>query len=334
MNARWGTIAFVIITTVLLAPAAVEARDREGRSGHTDTTIAVNPGTRLELNNFAGGVVVKTWPKHAVRVEAIHSRRVKVDVQGSALQGGARFVSVRGRSRGVPTNVDYTLTVPPWLVLDLSGVSTDISVDGIEGELKAETVQGDIDVRGGAKFVSLGSVGGEIALSQAEGRIEIRSVNQEIRLDDVKGDVVAETVSGNIQLGRVVSKSVKVSTINGEIVYIGTLESGGAYEMSSHNGDIVVAIPEKANLTVTVASFAGEFSSTFPVRVTQTRKNGFVFTLGNGSGRLDLESFQGNIRLARAAQITALGDHQTPKPGFKFQFGANAEQTGDPEEEE
>ena len=79
---------------------------------------------------------------------------------------------------------------------------------------------------------------------------------------------------------------------------------------------------------------AGEFSSTFPVQVTQTRKNGFVFTLGNGSGRLDLESFQGNIRLARPAQMTAMGEHPAPKPGFKFQFGANAEHTADPDEEE
>ena len=35
----------------------------------TDQTVKVAKGTKLDVNNFAGDVIVKVWDKDAVRVE-------------------------------------------------------------------------------------------------------------------------------------------------------------------------------------------------------------------------------------------------------------------------
>jgi hypothetical protein len=49
-----------------------------------------------------------------------------------------------------------------------------------------------------------------------------------------------------------------------------------------------------------VATFGGDFSSSFPVRLSESRKGKrFSFTLGNGNARLELEAFQGRIQLKR-----------------------------------
>src|SRR5262245_49683929 len=92
----------------------------------TDTTITVKSGTRLVVDNFAGSIVVGTWSKNAIRIQAEHSRRAQLDIE----QGVARLdVSAHGKW-GEPTFADFTITVPTGTALELSGIDTDIEVQG------------------------------------------------------------------------------------------------------------------------------------------------------------------------------------------------------------
>ncbi len=117
----------------------------------TDTTVPVRAGARL---NFGGEIAVKTWNRNAVRVMAEHSSRDRIRVDAS--DQVVRVKTEAGR-RG-PSQIDYAVTVPAWMALNLSGVYTDIKVDGAQNEITAETVQGEITVLGGAGNVSLKSV--------------------------------------------------------------------------------------------------------------------------------------------------------------------------------
>ena len=47
----------------------------------TDQTVQVAKGTKLDINNFAGDVIVKVWDKDAVRVEVNNSDRETVDIK-------------------------------------------------------------------------------------------------------------------------------------------------------------------------------------------------------------------------------------------------------------
>src|SRR5262245_47828711 len=90
-----------------------------------DTTISVRKGTRLEVDNFAGDIRVRAWSKDALRVEASHSRRTRVDIDRA--QSVIRLTAV---GRMGPSSVDYQLTVPTWMPLDLHGMSAEIEVEG------------------------------------------------------------------------------------------------------------------------------------------------------------------------------------------------------------
>ncbi len=265
----------------------------------TDTQIAVRQGIRLEVNNYGGGIVVKAWNQNAVRVHAEHSSRDYVDVN---LEPSVLTVKAASR-RGPPGVVDYTINAPTWMALNLAGMSTDIEVDGTQGTVTAETVQGEIKCRGGAGYISLKSVEGAVALQDAKGRVEINTVNEGITLTGVSGDISAETVSGDIELEGIESSNVDVNTVSGDVVYEGTIKDAGHYRFSTHNGDVTLAIPEKANATVSVATFNGDFDSSFPVSVTGTTKHRFGFTIGTGSARLDLETFNGDIKLRRPGKL-------------------------------
>src|SRR5438034_3116975 len=202
-----------------------------------------------------------------------------------------------------PSQIDYAVTVPAWMALNLSGVYTDIKVDGAQNEITAETVQGEITVLGGAGNVSLKSVMGAVTLEKARGRIDLSSVNEEIHATEVSGDLTAETVNGDITLMQIESANAEANTVNGDITYDGTIKDGGRYRFGTHDGDVRVSVAEKANVSVSVSTFNGEFNACFPVQLTGKTKHRFSFTLGSGSARLELESFGGDIKICRPGQL-------------------------------
>jgi DUF4097 and DUF4098 domain-containing protein YvlB len=177
-----------------------------------------------------------------------------------------------------------------------------------------DTTRGDIKVRGGSGFVSLKSVSGDISLEKAKGRVEVRAVNESIQLADITGDLSAETTNGSIILDRIDSANVDLYTVNGNISYDGPIKDKGIYRLTTHNGLIGMAVPEKVNLTLMVRTYNGGFRSTFPVKLDdQNPRKRFTVTYGNGSARAELESFGGIIALRRPGEARP----ETEKRGMR-----------------
>jgi len=161
-------------------------------------------------------------------------------------------------------------------------------------------VRGDVTVKGAEGNVSAHSVEGSVTVTDVNGRVEAQSVNESVTVARVTGDLAVQTVNGDVALEAIKSASVEASTVNGDITYDGTIQNGGRYELSTHQGDIAITMPENANATVSVNTFNGSFESDYPVTLTgKNQRRKFSFTIGNGSARVDLESFGGDIRLAR-----------------------------------
>src|SRR2546428_8935051 len=205
-----------------------------GLTQQPDTTVKVRSGARLEISNFGGEIAVKTWSRNAVRVVAEHSSRDRISVDASDQL--VRVKTETGR-RG-PSQIDYAVTVPAWMALNLSGVYTDIKVDGAQNEITAETVQGEITVLGGSGNVSLKSVMGAVTLGKARGRIDLSSVNEEIRATEGSGDLTAETVNGDITLTQAESANAEPTTVNGDITYAGPLKAGVGHPHGTHARDL------------------------------------------------------------------------------------------------
>ncbi|HEX2646707.1 MAG TPA: DUF4097 family beta strand repeat-containing protein [Candidatus Dormibacteraeota bacterium] len=282
-----------MLTTVAMLATLALAQE-------TDTTIPVTAGSRLEVHNYGGEIAVKTWNRSAVRVAASHSSRERVTIEVSD-----RVVRVKSEGRrGPPHLVDYDITVPAAMALSLSGVYSDISVQGSQGEITAETVQGSVKVSGGVGNVSLKSVQGDVTLENARGRIDLNTVNETIKARQISGDLSAETVNGDVSLQQIESANSEASTVNGDVTYDGSIKDGGRYRFSTHDGDLRISVPEGANVAVAVSTFNGEFNPCFPVQVTGKTKHRFSFTIGSGSARLELESFNGGIQLCRPGHVS------------------------------
>ena len=287
--------AAAALTTLLATVAPMSACAQR-----TDTTIAVQPNVRVQIQNFAGSVRVRGWDRNAVRIVAGESRRDEVRVQG-----GEAALSISTVSKaGVPAPLDYEITVPVRASLDIAGTYTEIGVEGVRGSVSATTVQGGVTLRGGDGVISLKSVEGSVMVQDATGRIEVNGVNKGITLRNVNGDIAAETVNGSIVLDGIESSDVEAETVNGRVTYAGTIHDRGRYRFGSHSGTIIVSVPERTNATVAAVTYQGTFSSRFDLPQTASDtspapRRRASFALGNGSARIEAESFQGSIILAR-----------------------------------
>ncbi len=283
------------------APVQARPGGPESQNPRSDQTVDVAKGTRLVLSNQAGEVTVRAWDRDAVRVQASHSSRESLDLQTA---DSTLRVRVRTTARGPAGLVDFTLTVPRWMPVNLSGTYLAANIEGTSAEVNVETVGGDVSLKGGSGAVTLRSIEGEIRVEDSSGKVQATTVNDSITIAGVSGDVVAETVNGDVAVANSKASSLEVSTVNGDVRFEGPTADRGTYRVTTHNGDIRVSLGTQANATVFVRTFGGDFTSDFPVTLPDGMGNRdgnkrFNFTLGAGSARVELQSFQGDIHVAK-----------------------------------
>lgn len=279
----------LLMLTVMAAGAAPALAHAQAP---VDTVIAVDPGGRLDLENFKGSVTVDAWNRDAVRVIADAPR------EAVRIQGGGEALSVRTAHHRGDRSIDYRLNVPAAWDLSIHGVDTDVTIREARGRLQVHTVNGDISAEGGRGVVQLNSVQGSVSLSGGEGRGELSSVNDAVRVDGFRGDLAVTTVNGEVTLRGVESGSVESTTVNGSITYQGSLRTDGWYRFNTHNGEVGVVVPPGTGASVDVSTFNGDFQADFPVTVDRSRnRKKFNFTLGGGGARIELSTFNGTIRL-------------------------------------
>lgn len=259
-----------------------------------DTVLAVERGTRLDVENGRGQVAVRVWDRDAVRVRT-------QDGAAPALSRSGSVVRVRPEERrGVPSEADFQIAVPRWMDVRIRGRHVDVDVRGTEAAVSVETIGGDVRVDGGAGDIAVRTVQGGVVVRNARGRVEVVAVNDDVRLETVAGDIRVETTNGAITMEGIRSGSAQARSVNGSVTYAGPIRDDGRYTFSTHNGAITLVISEASNATVSAGTYNGGFESDFPVQLTGTsRDRHYHFTLGSGSARVELESFNGNLRLRR-----------------------------------
>jgi hypothetical protein len=215
---RFYRIMGLVAALSLLAVADAGAQDFEWR-GTVDTGDQVEiKGVNGEIraSGVSGGEVVVTAVKKAkrsdpdqVRIEVVeHSDGVTIcavypdkDDENECAPGSKGRLS----SEDNDTEVAFTVSVPRGVNFVGKTVNGSIDAGGIEGNVKASTVNGDVDVSAGG-LVRANTVNGSIHASMGSadwsGDLDFETVNGSITVElpaSVNADVSAATVNGSME---------------------------------------------------------------------------------------------------------------------------------------
>ena len=248
----FSTTAAAIVSALTLAPAARSrapgARDRPDDHGHPGGTPRHPQSRRRSAGAHLGqGHPARAGPPR--RAQARQHRRDRRRRNDQRVRSGGF-----GRLRHHGARVDAG---------KVEGTYNFISVEGAQAEVSAENVRGDIVIKGGSGLVTARTIEGLIIV---EGRAagSTSTPSRGYPRDRRQRRHRRGTTNGDIALARIESASVEVTTVNGDVTYEGTLADRGNYHFTSHNGDLVMTLPDTVNATFTVRSYQG--TSTPPCR--------------------------------------------------------------------
>jgi DUF4097 and DUF4098 domain-containing protein YvlB len=261
----------------------------------TDTTVALERATALRMQVRAGTVAITTWDRPEVRVAAEHSARTTVEIR----RDGTTLMVDSGTTLGSGI-VDYRITVPSSLDLNVMGGTTAVTIEGANGAVQVETNEGDILIRRGRGTVRARSVNGTVEVDGTEGRVDIETIGQGSRVVNASGEIYVESVGSPIVLENLRAATVEASNVGGGIRFSGTLAPGGNYSFVTHDGPITIQVPASSSATFRVASVEGAISSDLPGAPAQfERGRRLSFGIGGGDATVEAETFNSRIRIDR-----------------------------------
>ncbi len=261
-----------------------------------DTTVAVRSGARLSVQNPNGSVVVRSWNRSQVRVVAESGDSPVLEVTAGQIL--VRSEVHRRRGRG---DAEFSITVPTGTPVQIGGMSVDVDVSDVCGDVQINTLSGDVNVRCAAD-VQVTAISGDIALADVRGRVDVSATNGDITVRGVRGGVSARAVSGDIDLSQIDGDNVEAEAVSGDVSYTGRVADSGRYRLVTHSGDVSLRVVGTLNAAIEVETFSGEMLSDFPIQIAPgtTLNRSMSFRLGTGSARVRLSSFSGTISLRRA----------------------------------
>ncbi|MBT8078414.1 MAG: DUF4097 domain-containing protein [Gammaproteobacteria bacterium] len=264
----------------------------------------VSPESYIEISNTAGDIEVEGWSRNQVEVIGELGRGVEDLI--FERHGDEVVIKVKvPRRNSSQISSDLHIKAPERSSLNVYGVSADIDVSGIRGEMKLATVSGDVDVEVYGEDVEVSSVSGDVELQgdDEDMRADVHSVSGDVDVQNLSGEIEAGSVSGDLAIVDSSFDRAMLNTTNGDLVFRGELRKGGRMDMETINGEVDLRFRGKVSAKFDISTFNGRINNCFGPKPERTSKYtpGYEvnFTEGDGDGRVSINTLNGGVRLCK-----------------------------------
>jgi hypothetical protein len=309
-------LALAAITWVFLVACDYREFDSSDRyQSNFHYSYALNPGGRLEVDNFNGSVEIAGWDqprceidgsKYANSAEMRDHIRIEVNQSGNLIY--VHSVRPSGDYFG-NRGVRYVIHVPRKIELSrIASSNGPIHVENTEGRADLKTSNGGIRVESLAGALKAVTSNGSITVQDVTGFMELHSSNSSIRAEHVMAGVEAGTSNGSITVqfddkAPALSSPAKFESTNGRIDLSFPASPKSEIRAHTSNNGITVRLPSDASAKVRMETTNGHIRSDFEAEGAPAdkhhRRQFLEETLGNGGPMIDLHTTNGSIQLLR-----------------------------------
>jgi lia operon protein LiaG len=205
---------------------------------------------------------------------------------------GQRIALYLAAGRVDVSNVDGDILIDVASAdVDVNGTKGPLSLDTGSGRVSVRDVTGDVSVDAGSGGITLGRVKGNVlTLDSGSGSVDA----SEIEVKDFKADVG----SGGVRVSKLSAATVSVETGSGSasIELIGAVER---MDVESGSGGVTLRAPANLSAEIDAETGSGGFQTDFDILTRRLSRNHVQGKIGDGKGRVRLESGSGTIRLLK-----------------------------------
>src|SRR6266542_445077 len=252
---------------------------REEQIDRQTKTVKIGAGGELTLANVAGDIVVTRANGAEATIEIVQTARARtveaarellglVTVSVTERSGRADVKTVyprddemrRNNRRNVNVSVAYTVSAPAGTRLTIGSVSGSIRVSDSKGDLSANSISGAVRIANAGRIAAAKSISGNVEIDDTEtdGAVDVQSISGSVVLRKVTARRVdVGSISGSVIVQDVQCDRIEAHSISRNVEFGGTLAKGGRYELTSHSGDVRIAISGATGFEVEANSFSG-----------------------------------------------------------------------------
>jgi hypothetical protein len=227
-------------------------------------------------------------------------------------------VEIRSSGSGLDAYADLTVSVPKGQRIELhlgvgdatiTNVEGDIFVDVAAARVEAQHTKGRLTLDTGSGGVTVNDAQGEVSLDTGSGGVNISAVRGTyLRMDTGSGSIRgsdidvreldADVGSGGLRLTGVKSPRVTLDAGSGG-VELELLADVDDVRIDVGSGGVTLRIPSSLGAEIDVETGSGGIDTEIPVQMTRVERNHLRGTIGDGRGRIRIESGSGRVKLAK-----------------------------------
>ena len=227
-------------------------------------------------------------------------------------------VEIRSSGDGLDARADLTVGVPKGQRIAVHlGVGA-ATVTNVDGDLRIGVTAATVNAEHTRGRLSLDAGSGSVSVTDAQGEVKLDTGSGEVTIDGVHGETLdIDTGSGGVHGHDVDSRMLKVDVGSGGIMLDRlssprvTVDAGsGRTDLSftqvvqdlsvdAGSGGVTVRLPAAQGADVDIETGSGGIDSDFPVQTNRLNRDRLRGQIGDGRGRIKIESGSGGIRLIK-----------------------------------
>jgi hypothetical protein len=263
--------------------------------------LAADPHGSVEINNVAGSVDLQGWDKAQVEVTGRAGSDVDhVSVSGDPAHVTVQVVTRQNRLWGADGSAHLIVHVPAKSSVTATLVSADFSVNGLLGDLKLQSVSGQIkgEVDGDLRA---GSVSGNIHLTARSAKsLVVKTVSGDITLTGGSGETDVTSISGTIKVEEGTQTRAHFKSVSGDVTAQLGMSGDAQIDGESVSGDIKLNFIGNLAADFDVQSFSGEIENCFGPKPAEPKHgpgSRLAFKNGAGTARVHISTKSGDVSL-------------------------------------
>ena len=229
---------------------------------------------------------------------------------------GGEQVTISSRGGGLEAWADLRIEVPAGKSVDIReavgeadvrGVRADVRLDIGSGAVTATGVRGALSLETGSGSVTVSDVEGELDVDTGSGAVELTGIRgASVLIDTGSGTVTGsdiespsvhvDTGSGGIRLERVSSADVMLDTGSGA-VNVELLEALDNLMVDTGSGSVTLYLPPGLGAEIEAETGSGGIDVEVPVQIRSVKRDHLLGRIGDGRGRINIDTGSGSIRL-------------------------------------